>query len=99
MANNSSSNQASVKRQRTTSRSASPVLETAADHSRDGSDDDTSTRNEAKSSRSQRSTKEKSEKDERERQRQEAANKRNNRAERRRAEGRAIVAQVGICVC
>ncbi|OAQ98163.1 hypothetical protein LLEC1_03584, partial [Akanthomyces lecanii] len=82
----SEENQASVKRQRTTSRSASPAIEPAADHSRDGSDDDTSTRNEAKKSRSQKSTKERSEKDERERQRQEAANKRNNRAERRRAE-------------
>ncbi|KAJ6786779.1 hypothetical protein PWT90_03120 [Aphanocladium album] len=82
----SEENQASVKRQRTTSRSASPATEPPAEQSRDESDDETNTRNGAKKNRSQRPTKESFEKDERERQRQEAANKRKNRAERRRAE-------------
>ncbi|KAF1735566.1 Histone deacetylase complex subunit CTI6 [Beauveria bassiana] len=82
----SEENQASVKRQRTASRSVSPATEPVAEHSRDESDDDTSTRNGAKKNRSHRGTKVKSEKDDRERQRQEAANKRKNRAERRRAE-------------
>ncbi|KAJ4147729.1 hypothetical protein LMH87_002236 [Akanthomyces muscarius] len=92
----SEENQASVKRQRTTSRSASPAMELVADHSRDGSDDDTSTRSGAKKSRSQRSTKEKLEKDEKERQRQESANKRNNRAERRRAEDSDISEEMSL---
>ncbi|KAJ3498871.1 hypothetical protein NLG97_g785 [Lecanicillium saksenae] len=78
----SEENHDSVKRQRTTSRSASPVAEAPVEPSRDESDDEASTRNGTKKSRSQRPAKETSEKDERERQRQEAANKRKNRAER-----------------
>lgn len=79
-------NQTSVKRQRTTSRSASPATEATGAQGPDDSDDDTS-RNGAKKNRSQRTVKDKGEMDEKERQRQEAASKRKNRAERRRAEG------------
>ncbi|KAF4998595.1 hypothetical protein FDECE_11735 [Fusarium decemcellulare] len=81
----SSRNHTNVKRQRTSSRSASPVNAVEAP-SRDGSDEETSTRNGAKKARNNKNQKAKTEKEEKERQRQEAADKRKGRAERRRGE-------------
>ncbi|KND89858.1 putative histone deacetylase complex subunit cti6 [Tolypocladium ophioglossoides CBS 100239] len=77
---------ASVKRQRTGSRSASPPAEQPNTNGGDGTDDEANMRNGAKNPRNIRHQHEKSEKEEKERQRQEAANKRKGRAERRRAE-------------
>ncbi|PNY28114.1 histone deacetylase complex subunit cti6, partial [Tolypocladium capitatum] len=78
---------ASVKRQRTGSRSASPPADQPDTNGRDGTDDEANMRNGAKKPRNIRHQREISEKEERERQRQEAAHKRKGRAERRRAEG------------
>lgn len=83
-------NHVNVKRQRTSSRSASPVVEPVEVVARDESEDESGTRNGVKKQRNgkpQREKSEKSEKEEKERQRQEAANKRKGRAERRRADG------------
>lgn len=82
-------NQAIVKRQRTGSRSPSPVVNSAMPESREGSDDEMTTRSATRKSRNARSLRERSEKEERERQRQESALKRRGRAERRRAEGKS----------
>ena len=79
---------ASVKRQRTSSRSATPPSETKSEP-QENSDEGATTRNGSKKTRNSRSQKEKSEREERERQRQEAANKRKGRADRRRAESQA----------
>lgn len=82
-------NPASVKRQRTSSRSPSPPSDTPPKNEvHDDSDDGALTRNGSlKQSRSSRSQKERSEREERDRIRQEAANKRKGRADRRRGEG------------
>lgn len=78
-------NSADVKRQRTSSRSASPTPDTKTEPQED-SDEGATTRNGSKKTRNSRFQKEKSEREERERQRQEAANKRKGRADRRRGE-------------
>ncbi|CAI4211054.1 unnamed protein product [Parascedosporium putredinis] len=85
----SEENPASVKRQRTSSRSPSPPSDTPPKNEiHDDSDDGALTRNGSlKQSRSSRSQKERSEREERDRIRQEAANKRKGRADRRRGEG------------
>lgn len=75
-----------VKRQRTSSRSASPMAEGAEEATRDDSEDETTVRNGNKKARNARPQRENTEKEERERQRQEAADKRKGRAERRRAD-------------
>ncbi|KAK7422321.1 Histone deacetylase complex subunit [Neonectria magnoliae] len=75
-----------VKRQRTSSRSASPPVEPLETPSRDESEDETGTRNGSKKARNGKPQRENTEKDEKERQRQEAATKRKGRAERRRGE-------------
>lgn len=78
---------ANVKRQRTSSRSASPPAELLEAPSRDESEDEAGTRNGSKKARNGKIQPLKTEKDEKERQRQEAANKRKGRAERRRGDG------------
>lgn len=78
-------NPASVKRQRTSSRSTSPTPDAKAEP-QDDSDEGATTRNGSKKARNSRFQKERSEREERERQRQEAANKRKGRADRRRGE-------------
>ncbi|KAH7157486.1 hypothetical protein B0J13DRAFT_171078 [Dactylonectria estremocensis] len=83
----SEGNNSNVKRQRTSSRSASPPAEVVEAPSRDESEDESGTRNGTKKPRNGKILPIKSEKDEKERQRQEAASKRKGRAERRRAEG------------
>lgn len=75
-----------IKRQRTSSQSASPPPETAEVLNRDESEEELHTRNGLKKARNSNITRDKVEKEERERQRQEAADKRKGRAERRRAE-------------
>lgn len=80
-------NNASVKRQRTSSRSVSPPIEKPELVEDEPSDDEMETRNGTKRLKTHRHQREKSEKEDRERQRLEAANKRKGRAERRRAEG------------
>ncbi|KAM5346528.1 hypothetical protein ACJ41O_009533 [Fusarium nematophilum] len=82
----SEENHAHVKRQRTSSRSASPPTEPVEVLSREESDDETGTRNGAKKARNSKNQRAKSEKEDKERQRQEAADKRKGRAERRRGE-------------
>ncbi|KAF5019697.1 hypothetical protein F66182_8294 [Fusarium sp. NRRL 66182] len=79
-------NPTSVKRQRTSSRSASPAAEPAEAPSRNESDDEINTRNGTKKTRSNKNQRAKIEKEDKERQRQEAADKRKGRAERRRGE-------------
>lgn len=80
-------NNVSVKRQRTSSRSASPPAEKPDDVEGDASEDDMETRNGSKKARKNRHQREKSEKEDKDRQRQEATSKRKGRAERRRADG------------
>lgn len=77
-----------VKRQRTSSRSASPPAQPVETTSREESDEESSTRSGAKKARNSKSQKAKTEKEDKERQRQEAADKRKGRAERRRGEGK-----------
>ncbi|KAM0561168.1 hypothetical protein ACHAPJ_003672 [Fusarium lateritium] len=80
-------NPASVKRQRTSSRSVSPPAEPAEAPSHNESDDEINTRNGAKKARNNnKNQRAKTEKEDKERQRQEAADKRKGRAERRRGE-------------
>lgn len=79
-------NNVSVKRQRTSSRSASPPAEKPDDVEGDASEDDMETRNGSKKARKNRHQREKSEKEDKDRQRQEATSKRKGRAERRRAD-------------
>jgi hypothetical protein len=89
-----------VKRQRTSSRSASPP--TAPDlnepPSQAVSEDETNSRNGVKKLRNGRTHREKSEREDRERQRQEAANKRKGRAERRRADDSDLSEEAGLAV-
>lgn len=80
------SNVTSVKRQRTSSLSATPPPEVIEPPSRDESEDETSARNGAKRARNGRSQREKSAKEDKEHHKQETANKRKSRAERRRAD-------------
>ncbi|RSL49619.1 hypothetical protein CEP51_015463 [Fusarium floridanum] len=75
-----------VKRQRTSSRSASPPAQPVEATSREESDEESSTRSGAKKARNNKTQKAKTEKEDKERQRQEAADKRKGRAERRRGE-------------
>lgn len=79
-------NNSNVKRQRTSSRSASPPAELLEAPSRDESEDEAGTRNGSKKARNGKIQPLQTEKDEKERQRQEAANKRKGRAERRRGD-------------
>ncbi|KAK5990982.1 Putative histone deacetylase complex subunit cti6 [Cladobotryum mycophilum] len=83
---NSEENNTHVKRQRTSSRSASPAIDNTETLSREDSDEDTHARNGQKKPRQSRNQ-EKLEKEEKERSRQEASTKRKGRAERRRTEG------------
>ncbi|KAI8722270.1 PHD domain-containing protein [Fusarium sp. LHS14.1] len=75
-----------VKRQRTSSRSASPPAQPVEATSREESDEESSTRSGAKKARNNKTQKAKTEKEDKERQRQEAADKRKGRAERRRGD-------------
>ncbi|KZZ89654.1 transcriptional regulator Cti6 [Moelleriella libera RCEF 2490] len=77
---------ATFKRQRTGSRSVSPILDKMASAEDNASDEDMAARNGAKKTRVSKPQSEKSEKDDKERQRLEAANKRKGRAERRRGD-------------
>ncbi|KAF7547363.1 hypothetical protein G7046_g9027 [Stylonectria norvegica] len=79
-------NPPNIKRQRTSSRSASPIPEPIEAPSHEDSDEETSNRNGLKKARNGKIQKEKTEKEDKERQRQEAASKRKGRADRRRAE-------------
>ena len=81
-------NQTAVKRQRTGSRSVSPLIDKTLPLAQDESDEAAAMRNgSSKKARSSRNPRERSEREEKEKQRQEAANKRKVRADRRRAEG------------
>ncbi|KAF7546336.1 hypothetical protein G7Z17_g8513 [Cylindrodendrum hubeiense] len=79
-------NNSNVKRQRTSSRSASPPADLVEAPSRDESEDESGTRNGPKKARPGKILPLLTEKDEKERQRQEAATKRKGRAERRRGD-------------
>lgn len=86
----SSRNTINVKRQRTSSQSASPASEPVVTPSLDGSDDEPlglSALKKARNAKSLKEKTEKNEKDEKERPRQETTHKRKVRAERRRVEG------------
>ena len=93
LANNRGRKLEGVKRQRTDSRSPSPVTEKGPSTGQDDSEDESSLRNGSKKSRNaaRNAAREKTERDERkeeqERKRAEAASKRKGRAERRRADG------------
>ncbi|KFA73770.1 hypothetical protein S40288_03147 [Stachybotrys chartarum IBT 40288] len=82
----SEDNVTSVKRQRTSSLSATPPPDVIEPPSRDESEDETSARNGTKRARNVRGQREKSAKEDKEHHKQEAASKRKSRAERRRAD-------------
>lgn len=83
-----------VKRQRTDSRSASPVVDEGTTGDQDDSEDDIMPGGHKKSRNALRSLRERVERDERreeqERKRAEAASKRNGRATRRRGDGKTL---------
>ncbi|KAH7316531.1 hypothetical protein B0I35DRAFT_409721 [Stachybotrys elegans] len=88
----------SIKRQRTSSRSASPPADPPEAASHEESEDENGLRNGSKKLRNGRSQREKSAKDDKERLRQEAANKRKGRADRRRGEDSDVSEETPLAV-